>query len=63
MVKSLIVNALFIPPPQKSVPEGRRPNRATALRSNASPLGRSLKGNDQKKYTLEVKTVRPTILR
>jgi len=32
------------------------------LRSNASPLGRSLrgglKGNDQKKYTMEVKTVK-----
>ena len=29
------------PPPQKSIPEGRRPTRATALRSNASPLGQS----------------------
>ena len=33
----------FITPSQKSVPEGRRPSRATALRSNASPLGRSNK--------------------
>ena len=31
----------FITSPQKSVPEGWRPNRATALHSNASPLGLS----------------------
>ena len=37
---------IIITPPQKSVPEGRRPNRATALRSNASPLGRSPSGTD-----------------
>ena len=36
----------IITPPQKSVPEGRRPSRATALRSNASPLGRSPSGTD-----------------
>ena len=28
----------FITPPKKSVPKGRRPEGATALRSNASPF-------------------------
>ena len=57
-----MLQPLIITPPQKSVPEGRRPSRATALRSNASPrdvfLRGGLKENDQKKYTLEVKTVK-----
>ena len=42
----VLILPYLITPPQKSVPEGRRPSRATALRSNASPLGRSPSGTD-----------------
>ena len=46
-------NALIITPPPKKI----RPEGATALRSNASPF-RAGEGNCQKKYTMEVKTVK-----